>query len=843
MLSIHPVGASAEQYFLREGPESYYLKGGDALGHWGGEAARALHLSGRVSGARLAHVLDGRSPDGRSALVQIQRYTDGRARQRGWDLTFSAPKSASILWAIADAETGASIVSAHDSAVAAAMARVQSTAAFTRRTQGRVESAKLLWAQFRHGASRSQDPQLHTHVVVANTCLRMDGTWGTLRSRDIYEYKLKAGQAYREELARILQQTLGLTLAPASVGFHIVGLPDSLIKAFSSRRKAIEADLVGRGVTGALEAARSALRTRPRKTAKTIAELREHWIEVGAAHGFGPEHARHLVFGRVQPHTVNGSATVHNSAERPMSREQRTDITPFVVVDDPSLRTVRRSVHATEPEAQTDRTLRAEAARHRDTSGELELDEPTRKLTGDHLSRAIARLLSGVSEYGAHWTGGRLPLRASSRHWSEWTPARYFATPNRRRVSCLVGLAGSGKTRVIADLCHHWTKSGYRLIGAAPTPVGAATLQRETGIKSYTCAALLRGFPDVRANLRHHVTQLVRTARGRKTYHRPHIKLDSRTVLVIEHAELASASTLKSILARCARARARLVLSGDDTEIFTAGNRNAFGRLVEMLGAARLPEQYRFVDETTALVTISLSLGDTSKALARIADARRLAILSSHAEAMNGLLADWRRNRTPDIARTLVVTGEEDDRTDANASIQRMRRASSELGRLHVRHKGCRFYVNDRVFVEHARVDSQLIKGEFGTVTRLDGLLGRPSMHVRLDRRSRGWLGSSHVHVRIPLTRHSYVRLGYAQTATDCDGLTLDRVLVLGGSWLRNYRKAYCALSRARETPWVYLGGRIAGVEIPDPASVTNPGTDIARRQAGVSHDAISHGA
>jgi conjugative relaxase-like TrwC/TraI family protein len=112
MLSIsNPMkGAGREDYYLKLAGEDYYSAGTERPGYWLGEGAERLELSGKVEAEALRNVLDGFTPEGRRGLVQ---NAGAFGRQRGWDLTFSAPKSVSVLWALAPQDMKAQIEAAH----------------------------------------------------------------------------------------------------------------------------------------------------------------------------------------------------------------------------------------------------------------------------------------------------------------------------------------------------------------------------------------------------------------------------------------------------------------------------------------------------------------------------------------------------------------------------------------------------------------------------------------------------------------------------------------------------------------------------------------------------------
>ena len=128
-------------------------------------------------------------------------------RLMGWDCTFSAPKSVSIVWAGAEAHHKQEIEQAHQRAVKAAFDYLEANTITRRGKGGSIhEEAKLVASRFNHYTSREGDPQVHSHVVVSNFSVRNDGTVGTIDSRTFYEHKMAAGALYQVELAYQMQK-------------------------------------------------------------------------------------------------------------------------------------------------------------------------------------------------------------------------------------------------------------------------------------------------------------------------------------------------------------------------------------------------------------------------------------------------------------------------------------------------------------------------------------------------------------------------------------------------------------------------------------------------------------
>ena len=134
MLSICAMSAGSVGYYASMEP--FEEPGAEqALGRWFGRGAAALGLTGALQETVFLHLFDGRSPTG-GQLVQVQAFTDGRSRQPGWDLTFSAPKSVSVLMGLCGPEHRAVLLAMHQESVAEALHYLESEAAVTRRGAG-----------------------------------------------------------------------------------------------------------------------------------------------------------------------------------------------------------------------------------------------------------------------------------------------------------------------------------------------------------------------------------------------------------------------------------------------------------------------------------------------------------------------------------------------------------------------------------------------------------------------------------------------------------------------------------------------------------------------------------
>src|SRR5437016_5238121 len=138
MLSIAPI-RNPDYCLALSGAEDYYAKGLEPPGQWFGKGAQALGLWGTVDRAKFSHLVQGFSPDGRSKLVQNAGAQD---RQIGSDLSFSADKRVSVLWATETPERRTAIEKAHEASVRQALSFLEAAHAFSRSGKGGIERQK-----------------------------------------------------------------------------------------------------------------------------------------------------------------------------------------------------------------------------------------------------------------------------------------------------------------------------------------------------------------------------------------------------------------------------------------------------------------------------------------------------------------------------------------------------------------------------------------------------------------------------------------------------------------------------------------------------------------------------
>jgi conjugative relaxase-like TrwC/TraI family protein len=385
------------------------------------------------------------------AMAAIERAEAGRRPRTavaGFDLAFTAPKSASVLWALADPATQALVVAAHQAAVRDALALLEERALFTRvgaRSALQVPTRGMVAALFEHWDTRTGDPNLHTHVVIANRVQGLDGRWRTLDSRALHHAVVAVSEVYDNLFADHLAARLPVVWERRDRGprrtpaFELVGLPDRLLREFSQRSAQIDAAMTGavagfyaahgRGPDGP-ETSRLrqhlTRRTRPPKTARRLVDLLAWWRDRAAALlGASPERIVAAALHR-RPGPKVGRGAFRTSA-RPFPPSsptgtaalQPTDLgSPRMTADGCVTESVTEFVTESLTESVTESVrggTSASVARTAAAAPATESAGPTGgpRLAGREIAALAAATLAGAMERRSTWTRWNLLAEAA----------------------------------------------------------------------------------------------------------------------------------------------------------------------------------------------------------------------------------------------------------------------------------------------------------------------------------------------------------------------------------------------------------------------------------------------
>ena len=781
MLSISPParGAGKGDYYLRLSREDYYTGGGEPQGKWLCQGAKSLGLSGTVSAEKLKNIMLGFTPSGKKKLVQNAGEEN---RQCFWDLTFSAPKSVSVAWSQATRETALEIQAAQAEAVKAAINYLEKNCAVTRRGKGgaRTEKVKLVVAAFEHGTSRAQDPQIHTHCLLQNLGIREDGTTGTINSRNVYEHKMALGALYRAELAAQLEKRLALIAERNGKTFELKGVSEELAREFSKRRHAIERELSELGLNSAKAANVAALNTREAKEAMPREVLFSLWQEVGRKHKWSTKELEALI-GQPLP-----------KRKKEIEKKEAMELAVAGITERKSFFSERDLVRAAAEGAQG-RGLGAKdviTAVHQALTKESEI-VPLGSYKGERVysTKEILRiekeLLHGVAKGRADKSfivGEAIVKRIVSANKTlseEQQRAIQHLVRNPGRVQVISGMAGTGKSFMLGVAKACWEESGLKVIGAALSGKAAQGLFQGSGIKSDT---LHRVISSIDLGL---------------------LKIDSKTVLVIDEAAMVGTKQLSEVFKRIDSKNAKLVLVGDARQLQSIEAGGAFAAISRTIGEAELTENRRQEELWAKRAVALFSEGRSNEALEEYASRGFVRVEKKKDLVLHSLITDWGKHGVESPKDELILAAEKEDVIFLNQLAQLKQKGEGKLGEKSLRIGQTEFYEHDRVLITRNSRTLGVKNGQLGTVRRINRWFSR--LTVALD---------SGQFVSLNLNSFPHVELGYAVTTHKAQGMTSKNAYVLLGGTMQDREISYVQASRGKSITRFYLTKADAGEKL-----------------------------
>jgi conjugative relaxase-like TrwC/TraI family protein len=582
----------AGRYYVEHLP-SYYLAEGEPPGRWHGRGAEFLGLAGEVREADFLAVMAGSDP--RSGELLGRRY--GEESVRGFDVTASAPKSVSVLFAVGDEETRQTVLQAHDQAVATMVGWVERHAHTRFRIAGHVavvDAEGIVAAAFRQHTSRALDPQLHTHMVIANRVRSPDGRWLALDAQTLKVDQRTLSALYHATLRSGLTARLGVRWhEPVNGIAEIVDVPELVLARFSSRTEDVQRRLTEKldrfeADLGRLPTVRerwqlereAVVDSRPAKPAAAdAAGLHARWTTELEGLGYDPISLVDAATGRMVSAGLDRTtaARMVDRAIEALSQRQSTwrpaelvrelaAAVPSDVGVDPDQLTVWLDELA-------DAVI---AERMVDISrpvppGAL-LRKDGRPVTESAVDRALTTAdILAQETHIAEWAqeradaGGVDRPDTLDRSAVDLTPAQAevaAAVAGTRDLVVVVGPAGTGKTTALAPAVAQLQAEGRAVFGVAPSAAAAEVLAVDTGVDADTVDKLL-----------------VEHTPGRQP--RPRYDLPAGALVIVDEAGMLSTPKLAELAVLADWKGWRVALVGDPLQFSAVGRSGMFAHLVE----------------------------------------------------------------------------------------------------------------------------------------------------------------------------------------------------------------------------------------------------------------------
>ncbi len=505
MLTISKISSEGSSYY---GKDNYYTKGEEEAGQWFGKGAKRLGLEGAVDNDQFDAMLKGKFNE-----VELGNSKEGKIDHHpGWDHTFSAPKSVSMLALVAGDER---LIEAHDKAVNFALGYIEDNLAESRFRQGEaIESRKtgnIIAAKFRHDISRAKDPQLHTHAAILNATFGGNGILRSLDSPVFYEHKMLGGAMYQSMLAHLVQE-IGYKIEIQDNGtFHIQGVDKELMAQASKRREEIVAMQKEQGTSGAVAAQHAALATRPKKEELTRQEKQDLW-----RYDFGDEAINKmmklsekiskrlpLTQEQVKKQELEAIKAV-DSAVRHLSENESVfktiDIAREAIVTSLGKCMPHQIKQAINAKIERAELLHAKTTEIKILNNKTKLVQKRAYTTPELImqEKLTLKIMREERQKMVPIIGKNISLnREAVFTQGQAAAAREILTTKDRFIN-IQGFAGTGKTFMLEEVKEQAEKQNYKIIGMAPSAAAANVLAKETGIESKTVQKhLMDGLRDL----------------------------------------------------------------------------------------------------------------------------------------------------------------------------------------------------------------------------------------------------------------------------------------------------------------------------------------------------------
>jgi conjugative relaxase-like TrwC/TraI family protein len=790
-----------------------------AQGRWLADAETLERLGVQageaVDGADFIALMEGRHP-GTGRWLRPEGAGGGRGG--GIDVTFSAPKSVSTVWALGDPWQREQIEHAHGRAVEQTIRHLQEQVPVVRRRySGQVveEHAKdVIATEYRHTTARgvqgaqAPDPQLHSHVVITGA-VRDDDRIVAVASRPIFRSARELGAFYRSALAdELVREGYTIEQGTGKDGryFEIAGVPRELCEAFSGRsREVARAAERFRARYGRApergELRNLALENRRSKELTTRSDLQRAWTQTARYHGFGPDEAVRLIGASERP---KAERAIEDRVEAKLTEQhaifQERDLRAIVLeqgtgelAPDQALAVARemvrdRCVLTLEGGRMTTLVVRAQeqAIERRAT----QLAQPTGRDVG-HAARGDA------AREVAERIGGPL------------NPEQHYALEvltGPERAAVLVGPAGTGKGVVIDAAARAEQAAGRETIGVA---VSGSTAER-LGADSPALSGQTLTLDSLvaRAN-----TGAIHVGRD--------------TTVILDEAGMVDHKRLDALTRLIERSGAKLIAVGDGKQLPSIGPGGMFDRLTEHAPTAELADIHRTNNPADQRAWQALRAGEPVRAMAHYASRGQLHLSDTRDQAAEHAVQTWAEltdgRDIREVALIADASNQEIDRLNARA--QHLRAQRGELGHHEIPLPGVHYGLREGdliAFTTQHRPRGQP-RVENGTRGQVSAIHERGAT-VTLDGSQR----------KIQLTSEHLdsLRLAYAQHVYRQQGATVERSVVLTGGWQTSKETAYVEATRARHGTIWFIARDDLGTEGQDAARITRLARQMCNSRA-----------
>lgn len=780
MLKVMKIKSSnGVEKYLTEGKEHYYSQGHEEKGIWvGGES---FGYSGEVQAGDLKNILEGRNKEG---VLQGQVL---EKRRVGWDCTFSAPKSVSIVWAFSDEEEKKNICEAHDKAVLKALDYLKTSAldnAVRRGKGGLIKEPvkEIPMAIYKHFTSRENDMQIHSHVILPNLARRHDGSVGGMQPDQVFKRMQEIGAIYQAELGNNLKK-LGYAVENDKNSIKMSNIPIEMENLFSKRSQIISEKIqLENAVTGKHKDSIKKL-SRKNKTHTNPIDVHNNWKNEFDLNGYKIEQIRSLkqkdkdfsieldedkkvklkqeIIDKFVKNMSSTQSTFHeNDLRREIAKLGRAYFGADEIIE--LMDQAKASYHVLELGHKiytTQEIFDIEKSMNEKIS--LFNGMPTHSCSTESIHKALTNV-----------DGDKILSQ------EQVNMVKHIV--NEGNIKVVEGLPGTGKSFALARACDVFKENGYEVRGLAPTGKAAENLG-DLNISSITVDKFLYDLE-----------------KGRDQF-------QSNSVILIDEAAMLGSKKTSKLIDHMYGTGAKIILVGDSKQLQPLDAGGAFRMIKNKVGYVELKDIRRQNYEWQREAILDLRNGDTEKALKSYLSHNAIKVSENQENMIQNITNKYISDRKEFKNQSqLILCGTNYQVEKINDSIREELKKEKALDsknsfEIEVKNRNNEksfkeFCVHDRIYFLQNSSKIDVKNGSLGEIKKITkNSKNEVILDVKLDNNKK---------IKVNTKEYNKIDHGYSCTVHKSQGSTVDRVQIALDRM--DNEMAGVALSRHRENAIIY---------------------------------------
>lgn len=788
MLSITRLGKAQEakiKYYTELASIKYYNSEFEPQGAWHGHVANKFSLKDKpVEHDLLMQFASGFNKQNKALVGNA-----GEEHQIGFDLTFSAPKSVSVLFGLADKQVRKKVQQCHLNAVKTALSYIEENLIEVRSGTNeygdrlKIKTKNALFAIFEHGSSRSLDPQLHSHCILLNFSKLKPQEWRCLETKHLFKYQKAIGAMYRNELAHQLKSELNLEIEADEEFFKLPIVPDEVCKKFSKRTEQINEALAKLGFSSSTKLKElAALFTRSKKVHKPRSSLYALWREQEKELTLNTEYINKAKSNSRQKSIAYYNDEILDALVYHHSVFEYKDVIEVVNKHAQWLGIGSQKANEYADQLIEMKILKElyhpKIGRCFTTKNQFEIEKQFYKNAVEYSKQKAHLNNLRVEDKFIDADGNNIiDLEVNSLSLNTEQAIALKRICHAGELSLLNGKPGTGKSFLMKALNNIYKQKDYKVVGCSTAGKAAQELEESSDIKSQTIDSLLYELEFER------------------------IEFNEKTLVVMDEAGMIGVRKLALLFGYIKAAKAKVLLVGDYSQLPPIEAGNAFYRLLNQVKPFELNKIQRQKAEIDRNNINKINNGHIKEVFEDLDKRGLFSFKQDHIEAKFTMVNDWFETFRNKTTESLMLASKKEDVNNLNILAREKLKQNNLILGIPVLFKNhndeqLKLGIGERIMFRSNSKKLQVKNGTTATITSLKKTrAGKAIIGVHLDCGKEFEFNES---------EYDAIEYGYASTVHKSQGMTVNHAYVYLNQQFLNKELHYVQMSRSRFATKVY---------------------------------------